>query len=142
MFEMDFSEKRTGRQATLCQEDLQFLKKMEEGIRQAANRHYEMPLPFQGNTPKLPDNKSLALRQLNKLKTRMENDMKYRQDYMAFIQDIIEKGFAERVPHEQRPDDDEKLWYIPITECITLKSLARSELCMFSIAVQPSWATH
>lgn len=113
MFEMDFSEKRTDRQATLSQEDLQFLKKMEEGIRQTADGHYEMPLPFQGNTPKLPDNKSLALRRLNKLKTRMENDMKYRQDYMAFMQDIIEKGFAERVPHEQRPDDDGKLWYIP-----------------------------
>ena len=84
-----------------------------EGIRQTADGHYEMPLPFQGNTPKLPDNKSLALRRLNKLKTRMENDMKYREDYMAFMQDIIAKGFAERVLHEQRPDDDGRLWYIP-----------------------------
>ena len=113
MFEMDFSEKRTDRQETLSQEDLQFLKKMEEGIRQTADGHYEMPLPFRSNTPKLPDNKSLALRRLHKLKTQMENDMKYRQDYMAFMQDIIEKGFAERVPHERRPDDDGKSWYIP-----------------------------
>ena len=113
MFEMDFSEKRTDRQATLSQEDLQFLKKMEEGIRQTADGHYEMPLPLRGSTPKLPDNKSLALRRLNKLKTRMENDMMYRQDYVAFMQDIIEKGFAERVPHGQRSDDDGKSWYIP-----------------------------
>ena len=69
MFEMDFSEKRADRQATLSQDDLQFLKKMEEGIRQTADGHYEMPLPFRGNTPKLPNNKSLALRRLNKLKT-------------------------------------------------------------------------
>ena len=113
MFEMDFSEKRADRQGTLSQDDLQFLKKMEEGIRQTADGHYEMPLPFRGNTPKLPNNKPLALRRLNKLKTRMENDVKYRQDYMAFMQDIIRKGFAERVPHEQRPDDDGKSWYIP-----------------------------
>ncbi|XP_044172422.1 uncharacterized protein LOC122956801 [Acropora millepora] len=113
MFEMDFSEKRADRQATLSQDDLQFLKGMEEGIRQTADGHYEMPLPFRGNTPKLPNNKSLALRRLDKLKTRLENDMKYRRDYVAFMQDIIQKGFAERVPHEQRPDDDGKSWYIP-----------------------------
>ena len=113
MFEMDFSEKRADRQGTLFQDDLQFLKKMEEGIRQTADGHYEMPFPFRGNTPKLPNNKSLALRRLNKLKTRMENNVKYRQDYMTFMQDIIRKGFAERVPHEQRPDDDGKSWYIP-----------------------------
>ena len=110
--EMDFSEKSADRQGTLSQDDLQFLK-MEEGIRQTADGHYEMPLPFRGNTPKLPNNKSLALRCLNKLKTRMENDVKYRQDYMTFMQDIIRKGFAERVPHEQGPDDDGKSWYIP-----------------------------
>ena len=94
MFEMDFSEKRANRQATLSQDDLQFLRKMEESIRQTVDGHYEMPLPFRGNTPKLPNNKTLALRRLNKLKTRMENDTKYRQDYMAFMQDIIEKGYA------------------------------------------------
>lgn len=113
MFEMDFSEKRADRQGKLSQDDLQFLKKMEEGIRQTADGHYEMPLPFRGNTLKLPNNKPLALHRLNKLKTRMENDVKYRQDYMAFMHDIIRKGFAERVPHEERPDDDGKLWYIP-----------------------------
>lgn len=31
----------------------------------------------------------------------MENDTKYSQDYMAFMQDIIEKGYAEKAPHEQ-----------------------------------------
>ena len=113
VMKMDFSEKRADRQGTLSQDDLQFLKKMEEGIRQTADGHYEMPLPFRGNTPKLPNNKPLALRRLNKLKTRMENDVKYRQDYMTFMQDIIRKGFAERVPHEQGPDDDGKSWYIP-----------------------------
>ena len=76
MFEMDFSEKRANRQATLSQDDLQFLRKMEESMRQTVDGHYEMPLPFRGNTPKLRNNKTLALCRLNKLKTRMENDTK------------------------------------------------------------------
>ena len=43
----------------------------------------------------------------------MKNDTKYRQDYMAFMQDIIEKGYGEKAPQEQRHNDDGKLWYIP-----------------------------
>ena len=61
MFEMDFSEKRANRQAALSQDDLQFLRKMEESMRQTIDGHYEMPLPFRGNTPKLRNNKTLAL---------------------------------------------------------------------------------
>ena len=90
---MDFSEKRADKQGTLFQNELHFVKKMEEGTRHTGDGHYEMSLPFRSNTPKLPNNKSQALCRLKRLKTRMENDMKYRQDYMAFMQDIIEKGF-------------------------------------------------
>jgi len=50
---------------------------------------------------------------LNKLKTQMENDMKYRQDYIAFMQDIAKTGFAERVSLEQLPSDNGKSWYNP-----------------------------
>lgn len=39
--------------------------------------------------------------------------MKYRQDYMAFMQDIAKKGFAERVSLEQLPNDNGKSWYNP-----------------------------
>ena len=61
MFQIDFLEKKANRQATLSQDDLQVLKKME-GNGQTADGHYEMPLPFRFNTPKLPNNKTLALR--------------------------------------------------------------------------------
>ena len=72
MFEMDFSERRRNKQAALSQDDILFLKKMEEGICQTEDGHYQMPLPHRENTPKLLDNKALALRRLLKLKSRME----------------------------------------------------------------------
>ena len=47
MFEMDFSERQTNRGVGLSQDDLTFfLRKMEEGICQTLNRHYQMPLPL------------------------------------------------------------------------------------------------
>ena len=94
---MDFSERRGNKQAALSQDDILFLKKMEEGICQTEDGQYQMPLPLRENTPKLPDNKALALRRLLKLKSRMENDPRYRRDYTACMQDLIEKGYAEKV---------------------------------------------
>ena len=129
---MHFSEKRADKQATLFQDELHFLKKMEEGTRHTADGHYEMPLPFRSNTPKLPNNKSQALCRLKRLKTRMENDIKYRQDYMAFMQDIIEKGFLKGYHTNNDPMTMEGRGTSPITECTTLKSLTKSELSFCS----------
>ena len=113
MFETDFSERRAAKQVSLSQDDITFLKKMEDGTCRTEDGHYQMPLPLRNNTPKLPNNKSPALRRLFKLQSRFENDAKYRRDYTAFMQDIIERGYAEEVPHEQRHVDNGKQWYIP-----------------------------
>ncbi len=38
------------------QEDILFLSKVKEGIRQKENAHYKLPLPFKTDKPNLPDN--------------------------------------------------------------------------------------
>lgn len=43
----------------------------------------------------------------------MEKDAKYRHEYTAFMQDVIAKGYAERVPDKQRSSNDGKQLYIP-----------------------------
>ena len=43
----------------------------------------------------------------------MENDPRYRRDYTAFMQDLIEKGYAEKVREDQQPSEDGRRWYIP-----------------------------
>ena len=56
-----------------------------------------MPLPFR-EEPDMPNNKSFALHRLAKLKTRLENNEQYRKDYVAFMNDLVSKKYAERVP--------------------------------------------
>lgn len=68
-----------------------------------------MPLPFRDNTPSLPNSKSLALRRLHKLGQRFENDLKYREDYTAFMNEIIAKGYVEEVPKEETSINDDHL---------------------------------
>ena len=61
----------------------------------------------------LPNNKELALSRIKKLKERLKHDSTYRKDYQGFMSEIIEKGYAERVPPEERSLDNGCIWYIP-----------------------------
>lgn len=72
-----------------------------------------MPLPLRDDMPSLPNNKSLALRRLHKLGQRFEDDMKYRDDYTTFMNEIIAKGYAEEIPKEEASYNDGNVWYIP-----------------------------
>ena len=129
MFELDFSERLTGTQ-TLSQEDKTFLKRLEEGIHQRRDSHYEMPFPLR-DMPSLPNNKSLALRRLHKLGQRFEDDMKYRDNYTTFMNEIIAKGYAEEVLKEEASYNDGTSL---ITGYTTPRSQTKFMLC--SIAVQ------
>ena len=49
-----------------------------------------MPLPFREETPMLPNNKALVLHRLQKLQTRLENNKKYREDCINFMNELRE----------------------------------------------------
>ena len=82
ILESDFKENKDDKKTS--QEDLQFLKIMEEGIGRTENGHYEMPLPFK-ERPLLPDNRSMGITRLDHLKRRFVKDSKYKEDYVDFM---------------------------------------------------------
>ena len=112
MFELDFSEIHTEEQ-TLSYEDRKFIKKTTEGVHQRSDGHYELPLPFKKEPIILPNNKQVALHRLSKLKRRLKTDGRYRKDYLAFMQEIVVRGYAERVPPEEVFLNNGQVWYIP-----------------------------
>lgn len=93
----------------VSQDDITFLKKVEEGIRKNIHGHYEMPLPFKSR-PSLPDNKDSAMIRLNHLKRRLQRDEKYKEQYVKFMEEVIERGDAELI--EDGGTKGER-WYIP-----------------------------
>ena len=98
MFQLDFHERSADVNPTsLSVEDRRFVKIMEEGIHKTSDGHYEMPLPLKSQNVELPNNRSQALRRLMHLKTRLERDPKYREDYVGFMEKMIE-NCAEEVP--------------------------------------------
>nr|XP_055049264.1 uncharacterized protein LOC129434357 [Misgurnus anguillicaudatus] len=110
VLESDFSE-RAGEEDPVSQDDIKFLSKMREGITQKDNGHYEMPLPFKKERPKLPNNKICAIHRLNCLERRLKRNETYYKDYVNFMDDIISRGDAEKVPEEEI--DNSPVWYIP-----------------------------
>ena len=112
IFERDFSERDTS-ERSLSVEDRRFLKIIGEGIHQLPDGHYEMPLPFRNDNIKFQNNIEMALRRLSSLKKRFQRDEKYKQDYVAFMQAVIDAGHAERVEENEPLANDGKVWYIP-----------------------------
>ena len=108
VLESDFIENRNAKMTS--QEDIKFLKIMEEGIKRNENAHYEMPLPFK-ERPLLPNNRSMALARLEHLRRRFKKDSKYKEDYAKFMDEVLSRGDAEEAPILD--EDEEVRWYIP-----------------------------
>lgn len=112
VFETDFHEANRDGQA-LSHDDRKFIKKAKEGIHRRDDGHYELSLPLRDERMMPPNNKELALSRIKKLKGRLKHDSTYRKDYQGFMSEIIEKGYAERVPPEELSLDNGRIWYIP-----------------------------
>ena len=76
--------------ASYSQEDRRFLTLLDQGI-SFQNGHYEMSLPFKKENPILPNNKSMAIRRLQCLRTRFKKDKKFCHDYFEFMNSLCQK---------------------------------------------------
>ena len=110
VLEADFTDKTSG-EVPISQEDMKFLAKLKEGIKQKPNGHYEMPLPFKEDRPSLPNNKVCAEHRLKYLEKRLKRDEQYYKDYVTFMEDIIARNDAEKVPEAEI--GNKTTWYIP-----------------------------
>ncbi|XP_019633202.1 PREDICTED: uncharacterized protein LOC109476638, partial [Branchiostoma belcheri] len=113
-FNNDFNEKIEDKKE-MSVEDQRFMNIMSEGTKKEEG-HYQVPLPFRNSRPVLPNNKSVALQRAKHLQKKMSKDEKFKEDYVQFVQTVIERGYAEKVPSEEMETEDTnggKVWYIP-----------------------------
>lgn len=96
---------------TVSQDDIFFLNLLKEGIVRNKHGHYEMPLPILfASNKQYTNNKQLALVWLSHLKRKLLRDDKYKEQYVKFMSEVIDKGDTEEVQGEGK--EGEK-WYIP-----------------------------
>ena len=115
MFEMDFNEYYSDtlpNERGHSQEDLKFLNIVQQDI-QFVDGHFILPLPFKNSDVQFPNNKCQAIKRANWQKRKMLTDSTYRDDYTKFIDTIITKGYAHKVPKESLATPHGKVWYLP-----------------------------
>ncbi|GAA6093827.1 uncharacterized protein LOC118336621 [Tachysurus ichikawai] len=82
-----------------------------DNITQKKDGHYEMPLPFKGNSPpNLPNNKRLATVRLQCLKKKLKTNKQYYNQYKTFMEETINKGDAKPAA---TTSEGETEWYLP-----------------------------
>ena len=89
-------------------DDQIFLRLMDEETVHVDN-HYEVLLPLKSTDFTFLNNKSTAMKRLNSLKGRFIRDKSFHAMYKAFIDDMLQKGYARKAENEQIG----KVWYIP-----------------------------
>ncbi|XP_068229736.1 uncharacterized protein [Palaemon carinicauda] len=88
-------------------EDRKWLEIIEKGVRKKG-RTYEVPLPLRGNHGPLPETRDIALRRMHSLRKKLVKDGNYAKQYSAFMREMQQKGYAERVTAASQGN----VWYI------------------------------
>lgn len=97
-YNQDFNEVSSEEKPEMSVEDKMFLKVASEATLQ--NGHYSLKLPFRKANVSMPNNRQIAEQRLQGLTRKMKRDQHYKQEYLAFLNDILENNYAEEVPQE------------------------------------------
>ncbi|KAL2098438.1 hypothetical protein ACEWY4_007645 [Coilia grayii] len=108
----DFPELKAEEKTEMSVADKQFMSIMESS-KELRNGHYYLPLPFKCNDVTMPNNYQQAHQHVLSLKRKLERNAQYHNEYTAFLEGVIEKGYAEIVPPDELEAPSGKVWYIP-----------------------------
>jgi len=75
--------------------------------------HYQLPIPFRKERPKLPNNRGLAERRLLALARRLVKNGALHKRYSEEIQQMLDKGYTEPVRPADIQNNMDFTWYLP-----------------------------
>ena len=79
--------------------------------------HYQLPIPFKTESPRMEDNLTLAKQRLQSLKRRLLKSDNLRKRYTEEMEKLVEKGYAERAPWDgwaDRPGHERYVTHHPV----------------------------
>ncbi|XP_050978835.1 uncharacterized protein LOC127173179 [Labeo rohita] len=108
----DFTERTYDEQLEMSREDIKFMNIVKDTT-VLNNEHYCIDLPFRVEDPVLPNNRCVALQRLQSLKRRFNRDISFKAQYIDFLNNMLEQGYAEKVTASEPTPKQGKVWYIP-----------------------------
>ena len=73
-------------------------------------KHFKLPLPLRDHDEMFPDNRSTAEARLKILKKRFSRNKQYHKDYTRFMEDMVQKGYAQKSFQQVQQG---KTWFLP-----------------------------
>jgi len=97
---------------TMSQDDRRAMQIYDNSV-SLVDGHYQIAIPWKCCSPSLPNNKPLAEHRLRLLSKRLLKDEVLLEKYSTFMDGLLEKNYARKVPDDRLNRDDGKVWYLP-----------------------------
>ncbi|KAL0176849.1 hypothetical protein M9458_029179, partial [Cirrhinus mrigala] len=111
-FRTDFPETAQDELVAMSKEDIQFMDMVSQSVK-LRDGHYCIGLPVRRKDVVLPNNRIVSEQRALNLQRKFWKDSAFHVDYTAFMEDVISKGYAEKVPEKELKRHDGRVWYIP-----------------------------
>ena len=107
-----FNESISDIKTEMSQEEAQFMANVRSTVT-LENGHYVIALPFKNKDCQMPNNREQVEQHARWLKQKLLKNLKLFEDYKAFIDNLLDKLYARKIPPEHLCKSDGKVWYIP-----------------------------
>ena len=111
-FNQEFNEPLCAERKSMSVNDQKVMKIMEDSLT-FADGHYQMAIPWKDETPSLLNNRTMADNRLGHLKRKLSRDSTMRIKYTGFIDDLLIKEYARKIPDKPDKDVSSISWYLP-----------------------------
>lgn len=111
-YNADFPERSREEKEEMSQDDCRFMHLVSSSAK-VVDGHYSLRLPLRNENIKMPNNRGMAQQRADNLKRKLKKNPDFHKDYVTFMRDIIDKGYAEKITARELSRSDNRVWYIP-----------------------------
>ncbi|KAK7879138.1 hypothetical protein WMY93_034081, partial [Mugilogobius chulae] len=111
-FKQDFPDAGLTEELEMSKDDHQFISMVSQSA-ELKDGHYSICLPVKNKELQMPNNRSVAEQRALNLKKRFSRDKSYYKEYVAFMDGILEKGYAVEITNDEKETQNERIWYLP-----------------------------
>ncbi|XP_028317687.1 uncharacterized protein LOC114472566 [Gouania willdenowi] len=110
--QFDFPEHNMTEKLEMSSDDKRFMESVSQSAK-LVDGHYCIGLPLKNKDIIFPNNRTVAVQRTESLKRKMLKNLEFRNDYTKFMNDTLEKGYAEEIPLPEIQKDCGRIWYVP-----------------------------
>ena len=111
-FKQDFPDAGQNEDIEMSKDDHQFISMVSQSAI-LEDGHYSVCLPLRKKSLCMPNNRAVAEQRVLNLRKRFSRDVKFYEEYVAFMDDLLKKGYAVKLDGVEHKPTEGRTWYLP-----------------------------